>query len=74
MEDGEAPRWTDETGETNATREKSQATQGQGVAGVCTERSGVFYRALDGIKRQRLGGARPGASVACMGAWDALMH
>lgn len=26
MKDGEAPRWTDETGETNATREKSQAT------------------------------------------------
>jgi hypothetical protein len=34
-------------------------------AGVCTERSGVFYRAFGGIKRQRLE-ARSVAPVACI--------
>jgi hypothetical protein len=49
-------------------QEKSQATETR--AGECTERSGVFYRPLDGIIRQRLAWR-----VCCMlHAWGSGME
>jgi len=67
MKDGEAPRWTDETWETNATREKSQAT---GPGPACALKGQASFIGLLTESNGSAWGPGAGASVACMGGWD----